>query len=1398
MFNGDRVMPWQSVVECPDNNPNIVYNNLIIKLAKPNDYQIVIDRTKTEYINGILDEALGKGTNDNYSMADLKDKDPWVLYWQRLGRIILGDSEVINHTLDQIELAIISKDGFSFLSSISALDNKGNDGHYKDDGKRSATQALVNDYTSVRENSGLFPVICDSTKVGVGVTWLDNFKKIFTGSSELQSTLKLVDPIYIRDMLIGEGSVMDCAHKTGGCKLDYSVKGWREYWENMAGGFGASMAFIEGESMANRHKRMIDYCVRANSLLISLAMLDSDYSWPTSVEFRDKGYYNATDNPTEDILEKSDLGAIQKAILNKTDILGNIKPFAFFAPIAALDDKGAYGAYDLPLIRQAVFAEIDKYSAKRIASGMFPGSTPGYDNLKANLSGDSTEYAKVVDRTEPLYLKSVLDSALGCGCSFDSNATEVSQEIFCDRNNSDRITCERNNTFKYSVLDDSKTAWHYLWVRLGRIILQAETSTDCSGSRDAMGTKAFIRCQIVDYEKALDENRDAGVKNALAVTVGAKIGAILNNITAFSYQKDYLESPIRHTAPLNDKEQRARHFTDAVVASWPLADQQVLKERGENGSDYWQSQLWCAGGCKLTALPTAQLQKLQAIEALANPVNVKAVLKTALGPSADNPTTAYGMEKLDSEKHEWFVFWTGLARIFLGSSFTEFDIYKMDKEEYITGLQTKINAINPGDSFTRDLSSLDNESGYGSQNKKSWTGKIAGVIDNYSKPGALTNTEKFIDEVYKPKWDLYYSQASTESTGTALNKFKESYDPDIVKYDWDARANKVVNSVKDLKTIVFGLNNGLSPQDPAIVASIEKDAKEFADAIEKGKLAMADFQKLRQRDCNRWSYLFSQEHTFKQYGDSSNDYCADCPCSSRACLEWTSTPAPNDFNWCAISPSLPSCEGQVCYCCSKRSACANQRADLEDEVHPKCYIYIPDCVAAEQYRDRSKIIRDDCLASADPCQDQKGAYTNCLATKDESKCQNEKTTRDYCIAHPCENEINTYNGAANWVPACWTQRSFYTAQEINTAEAANQAASAEYNALWSFFGGFWAFDGETDLNKIKDKDPADYNYYKNKYGYKTLREIEQLILALQIVWQDDLTTVDAQERLARTLDIFVSEDCQGNAWVYDPSPRCDSKMVKVNHKVEEILVPWQSVRRSTMDSASDSAARPAKDYTASIVSSKIIAKEISYKIQNLKYYFESSSPKEMEEKIASDGILSYLPADQKQTLMEIATEFKVSYNAMKTEVMDAIDKSMGQYVYNYNPGLSNICPANINELGFLNRLACFEYCGGLPLDQCLKPETVTRSHTFDELMNPLSAIENIEDAIFLLTDAKLDIDQISSVQESVANLQPEIQPQNIVSVNTNLVNDFNAKLSSKVKGIFNKYNPLKEGGVETN
>ena len=1391
MFNGDRVIPWQSVVTCPDNNPNIVYGNLIPKLAKPNDYQIIIDRTKPEYIKDMLDAALGVGTKDNYLMKTLKDKEPWRSFWQELDKIITGANYSLDELkdsakLDKLELDVISKEGFSFLSPISALDNKDNDGHYKDDGKRNATQALVNDYASARENSGLFPVICDSSKVGAGVTWLDNFKDIFAESSGLQATLKLVDPIYIRDMLIGESSVMECAHKAGRCKLNFETKGWREYWEKMANGL-AGEEWVNGiindedKKMFEKHQDIVAMCIEKNPILARLVALDSDYSWPTSVEFRDRGYYNAIDNPIEDILDKGDLGVIQTAILNKTDILGDTKPFAFLAPIAALDDKGSYGAYDLPLIRQAVFAEIDKYSAQRTASGLFPAAaTPVYTTLMANLDGDPdhSQYLKVVERTEPAYLKNVLDAALGCGCVFDSNAENTSQEIFCDKDNYDRIACARDDSFKYAVLDDSKTAWHYLWTRLGRIILQAETQTNCSGSRNDMGTKAFIHCQIVDYEKALDANRDAAISNALAVTVGGKISAILNSITAFTYQKNYLESLDRHAASVGDKEQRARHFTDAVVASWPLAQQQALKEKGEEGSDYWQSQLWCAGGCKVTALPADQLQELQALEALANPENVKTVLKAALGKNTDNPTTAYGMKELDSNKSAWFNFWRSLAKIVLGSSFTEFDIYTMDKEEYITGLQVKVNNVDRGDSFTRDLSLLDDENGHGWQNKNSWPGKIAGVIDNYATPGARTNTEKYITDVYRPKWDLYYSQASTETTGTAFNKFKESYDPDIAKYDWDARANKLVNSVKDLKTIVFGLNNGLSPQDPAIIASIEKDAKEFADAIEKGKLAITEFQKLRQRDCNRWSYFFSQEHSFKQYGDSPNNYCADCPCSSRACLEWTSTPAPNDFNWCAISPSLPSCEGQICYCCSKRSTCANQRADLENLVHPKCNVYIPDCVWAEQNEKDMKKLRDDCLA--DPC-------------------KNEKTARDACLANPnpCQNAINQYQWAKDNHANCAERRAAYTPAEISGADAANQAASAESNALWGFFGRWWNFGGTTDTAKI-----ADYYYYKNRDTYKTLRQIEDLILALQIVWQDDLTTVEAQERLGRALDIFISEECGNNAWVYDPSPRCSSKMIKVNRKLNEILAVWQGVRHSAMDSASGSAARPAKDYTASIISSKIIAREISYRIQSLKSYFEESpgypmnSPEVMEQKIAKD--LAYLPADQKAMLMDIITEFKAPYNTMKAEVIDALDKSIGQYVYANNPGLSNICPANINELGFLNRLSCFEYCGGLPLDQCLKPEAVIKSHTFDELMQPLSAIENIEDAIFLLTDAKLDINKISSVQESVDNLRPEIQPQNVVSINTNLVNDFNAKLSGKIKDVLNKYNPLKTGGVETN
>ena len=628
----------------------------------------------------------------------------------------------------------------------------------------------------------------------------------------------------------------------------------------------------------------------------------------------------------------------------------------------------------------------------------------------------------------------------------------------------------------------------------------------------------------------------------------------------------------------------------------------------------------------------------------------------------------------------------------------------------------------------------------------------------------------------------------------------------------------------DLKTIVFGLENGLSPQDPALIASIEKNAKDFANAIEQGAAAMTDLQKIRQRDCGRWSYFWQQEHYFKQYGGSYD--CDNCKCANHSFLSypvcnypanyWNDSNSYEKNNWClgklddkycqATPESLGvnscsvagNCNG-ICDCCSNKGNCGGQRANLEEAVSPKCYVYIPDCEAVENYKKNSQKTMNNCLAASDPCWDQKRAWAECLATQSASQCLGQATAKDYCLAHPCESEINTYNGYVSWAKTCWEQRAAYTQAEIDGAEAANKAASLEYNTLYNFFS-IWqgTFGGITDLEKVKDKNPADYNYYKNKSGYKALKDIEGLILALQVVWQDDLTTVEAQDRLARSLDSLGWVECRGY-WLAYPT-WCSGAIVKHNWwQLDQILTIWQTVRRSSLQTAADSAARPAKDYAASIISSKIIAQEIANKIYMLRFIFEGwpgypmNSPEVMEAKINSD--LSYLPADQKATLMEIIKAFKVFHDTIKTEVIDALDNAIGQYA---DPNSPTACSAGISNKGFLNRVACFEHCGGLPLEQCLKPDAVIKPHQFDELMQPLSAIESIEDAIFLLTDAEIDVNKISSIQESVDNLQPEIQAQNVVSINTNFFNDFNAKVSGAIKGIFNRYNPEKSGGKNCN
>jgi len=1011
MFNGDRVKPWQNIV-CPSSG------------ALSGDAVELRDLTDPTKVKQVLKDTLGVGSKLNaYSLERLRDGDEWqrtwAQYWLELGTNILGatdsrvknlanemsKSENRNKTLikldgdkdaDKVQRAILETKAvdYSYLWPLGKLDDENGFGrqnkdadidNYAQTGALSNTETYLDGiYAPQRLQKAGFASVCAPAAVEQK-TWLSNFKDIFTASSDLQANLKLVDPIYIRDMLIGENSVMDCAHKSGECKLDSDVKGWREYWETMARGL---MVDTSGKDMKEKHEKAVTGCISKNVSLAPIAHLDSMFGL-FSVESRDRGYYNKYDNPVEDILARGDLEAIQAAILNKRDS-SDAKPFAFLASIAILDDQIFYNKYDDSPIRKTVFAIIDKYGLTREASGLFPAATSSVE-LKANLSEPDQEL-KVAERTKPSYLKNALDASLGCGCTFDSNAEEVSQEIFCDSTSNERKDCEKKDAFKYAVLNDSKTSWHYFWTRLGRIILQTEPQTDCDNEEymKKAGTRAYIYCQIAAYELALDKSREEGGNQAskeLAATIGGEISKILENITALEYQRNYLESPDRHTSPSNDREQRARHWSVYDLDQLSLAGQQAarqeIEQKGEGGSDYWQSQLWCAGGCKVESPPAGQLQDLRA---LVSPAKIKEMLRSILGTKdgGDN----YSMENLNN-KRDWVVFWQNLAQVVFGPDWHDNSNGISQLQIWLTDPKTPKSAY-----FIIPLTKLDNESGTGWQNKK-WPNRT-GDYDNYSKPGALANTEKYIDEVYAPEWNRYFIQSATANQGNAIIRFSESYEPDIVRYDWSARVNKVVNSVGDLNTIVYGLKNGLSPQNPAVIASIEKDVKEFADATEKLGLDAADFMKIRQRDCSRWYYFWNQEHYFKQYGGSSN--CANCPCSNRSYFsyeckypdnfDWTKywqDPITLGLNWCKGDYDTRYCEiGELtwckgdpealycnesgltkCDCCSDRDNCNSQRITLENSVHPKCYVYIPECSWAEQNIKDKKILMDDCLAEKD-------------------------------------------------------------------------------------------------------------------------------------------------------------------------------------------------------------------------------------------------------------------------------------------------------------------------------------------------------------------------------------------------------------------------------------------------
>jgi len=308
---------------------------------------------------------------------------------------------------------------------------------------------------------------------------------------------------------------------------------------------------------------------------------------------------------------------------------------------------------------------------------------------------------------------------------------------------------------------------------------------------------------------------------------------------------------------------------------------------------------------------------------------------------------------------------------------------------------------------------------------------------------------------------------------------------------------------------------------------------------------------------------------------------------------------------------------------------------------------------------------------------------------------------------------------------------------------------------------------------------TDSDCYQNRYGFQKLREIESLIFALQIVWEEDLTIEDVRNRLEGRLDGLVPDG-----------------------DINIIMNDWKAVRHTSLETSSDSGTGAAKKYAASIISSKIIGEQIAIRIQSLKYIFEGypdSTPMNTPAALrAQINGLGYLSDSHRNELLETIDVFEEYYNKMKTDVVDYLHNVVGDpYLDPTNQAnRQNICPDDVAKLGFLNRIACFEWCGGVAFDQCIKSDSgAVFPKTFESMMKPLSAIENIEDSLSWLTEKEEEIDGVSSIQENVDNLKPEIRTE-ALKLNENLVNDIEAKVTGKIKGILNKYNPDKEGGID--